>query len=151
MAKGQGFEEFASAVTLPLRQALVGAFGPDRGGDAHSLAMAYAWEHRDRVMAMASPVGYLFTVGRSRSRDRRRRVDLEFIPPVEPSLGYEPALSPALAALPEKQRLAVFLVVGCGWSNAEVGRLTGTSESTIRAHVERGLTRLRRELRAEEN
>jgi DNA-directed RNA polymerase specialized sigma24 family protein len=144
------FEAFAARVWLPLRQALVGAFGTERGSEAHALAMAYAWEHFERVAATDSPVGYLFTVGRSQTRQRRKALPPQFPAPAPDLQDYEPELPRAMAALPEKQRLAVFLVVGCGWSNAEVGRLTGRSESTVRAHVARGLARLRRELTVEE-
>jgi DNA-directed RNA polymerase specialized sigma24 family protein len=112
--------------------------------------MAYAWEHFDRVAATDSPVGYLFTVGRSQTRQRRKALPPQFPAPAPDLQDYEPELPRAMAALPEKQRLAVFLVVGCGWSNAEIGRLTGRSESTVRAHVARGLARLRRELAVEE-
>jgi DNA-directed RNA polymerase specialized sigma24 family protein len=144
------FDEFASRVWRPLRQALVGSLGADRGADAHALAMAYAWEHRERVAAMESPVGYLFTVGRSQSRDRRKRPLVQYPPPPAREPDYEPQLPRALADLPEKQRLAVFLVVGCGWSHAEVGRVTGRTESTVRTHVGRGMARLRRDLGVEE-
>jgi DNA-directed RNA polymerase specialized sigma24 family protein len=144
------FEAFATRVWLPLRQALVGAFGTERGSEAHALAMAYAWEHFDRVAVTDSPVGYLFTVGRSQTRSRRKALPPQFPQPTPDLQDYEPELPRAMAALPEAQRLAVFLVVGCGWTNAEVGRLVGRSESTVRAHVARGLARLRRELAVEE-
>ena len=144
------FDAFASQVSIPLRQALVGAFGVDRGTEAHALALAYAWEHRERVTVMDSPVAYLFSVGRSRTRVRRKPVPVVYPSPSEERPDFEPGLSPALARLSEKQRLAVFLVVGCGWSNAEVGRLTGRSESTVRVLVRRGLGHLRRELHVEE-
>ncbi|MCD9625007.1 RNA polymerase sigma factor [Rhabdothermincola salaria] len=146
----QSFDEFAVKVGVPLRQALIGALGPDRGEDGHALAMAYAWEHRHRVMAMESPVGYLFKVGRSQTRVRRKRIPPQYLLPVEAPPEYEPALASALGRLPEKQRLAVFLVVGCGWSKADVARMTGRSESTIGTLVRRGLSRLRRDLKGEE-
>ena len=113
--------------------------------------MAYAWEHRERVMVMESPVGYLFTVGRSQSRNRRKRLPVLYPPPPVDGPEYEPRLPRAMAELPKKQRVEVFLVVGCGWSNAEVGRVTGRTESTVRAHVARGLARLRRDLGVEES
>jgi DNA-directed RNA polymerase specialized sigma24 family protein len=144
------FDAFAAAVSVPLRQALVGALGVQRGEEAHAVAMAYGWEHRERVMGMASPVGYLFTVGRSRTRHRRKALPVQYLPPAAGVGDYEPGLAPAMVHLPEKQRLAVFLVVGCAWSNAEVARLTGRSESTVRTLVARGLVRLRAELGAEE-
>jgi DNA-directed RNA polymerase specialized sigma24 family protein len=146
----RSFDEFALSVSTPLRQALVGALGPDRGDEGHALAMAYAWENQARVMALASPVGYLFKVGRSQTRTRRKRIPPQYLLPVEDPPEYEPGLAVALAELPEKQRLAVFLVVGCGWSKAEVARMTGRSESTVGTLVARGLGRLRNDLKAEE-
>jgi DNA-directed RNA polymerase specialized sigma24 family protein len=144
------FDAFAATVSRPLRQALLGALGVDRGEEAHALAMAYGWEHRKRVMAMASPVAYLFTVGRSRTRHRRKSVPVQYVAPESGAFEFEPRLVPAMVALSEKQRLAVFLVIGCGWSSAEVGRVTGRSESTVRMLVARGLARLRSELGVEE-
>lgn len=149
MTADDDFEGFAFRIERPLREALTAALGVERGADGFALAMAYAWENRERVMAMDSPIGYLFTVGRSGSRDRRKQPPVVYLPPIEPS-DYEPGLAPALAGLPDKQRVAVFLVVGCGWPNAEVARLTGRSESTIRTLVKRGMTRLRRELHVED-
>jgi DNA-directed RNA polymerase specialized sigma24 family protein len=143
------FETFAAAVSTPLRQALIGALGVERGDEAHALAMAYGWEHQEKVMAMGSPVGYLFTVGRSRTRVRRKALPVQYLAPTPDHPEYEPGLGPAMVRLPEKQRVAVFLVVGCGWSNAEVGRITGKSESTVRTLVARGLARLRSELGVE--
>jgi DNA-directed RNA polymerase specialized sigma24 family protein len=144
------FTSFAAGVSRPLRQALVAALGVQRGDEAHAAAMAYAWEHREKVMGLESPVGYLFTVGRSRTRHRRRAVPVRYLPPDPGTVEYEPALVDAMVGLPEKQRVAVFLVVGCGWSAAEVGRLTGRSESTVRTLVARGLTRLRARLGVED-
>lgn len=144
------FDSFAGTVSRPLRQALIGALGVERGEEAHALAMAYGWEQRDRVMGMASPVGYLFTVGRSRTRHRRKAVPVHYLAPEPDTFEFEPGLGPAMVRLSEKQRLAVFLVVACGWSNAEVARLTGRSESTVRTLVARGLDRLRVELGVEE-
>jgi DNA-directed RNA polymerase specialized sigma24 family protein len=142
------FEAFVREVDRPLRQALVGALGSQRGADAHAAALEYAWTHRDRVTAMASPIGYLFKVGRSSVRLRRRPLPRLYPSPDPDTPEYEPKLPAALAALPERQRVAVFLAVGCGWSFAEVARLEGTTESTIRTHVQRGLGRLRKDLGA---
>ncbi len=144
----QGFDAFVRQVGPRLRQALVGAVGSQRGADAHAAALAYAWAHRDRVMKMDSPVGYLYKVGRSSVRLRRRPLPAMFPEPGPELPDFEPRLPAALARLPERQRVDVFLVVGCGWSAAEVARLQGKSESTVRAHVERGLQRLRKDLGA---
>jgi RNA polymerase sigma-70 factor (ECF subfamily) len=55
----------------------------------------------------------------------------------------EPKLASALASLPRQQRVAVFLVHGAGWTQAEVAELLGVRPSTIQKHVERGLAKLR--------
>jgi DNA-directed RNA polymerase specialized sigma24 family protein len=109
--------------------------------------MAVAWERWDEVSAMANPTGYVFGVGRNTARraSRRRRpvyVDL----PEQGLPDVEPGLPAALAGLPEKQRVAVALVHGYGWSMAEVAELLGTKKTTVQNHVERGLAKLRRTL-----
>ena len=53
-----------------LRHALVAVYGQEQGRDATAEALAYAWEHRERVKSMANPAGYLYRVGRSRGRTR---------------------------------------------------------------------------------
>ena len=51
-----------------LRRALVAAFGSQRGREATAESLAWGWEHWTRVRAMHNPVGYLYRVGRSRTR-----------------------------------------------------------------------------------
>src|SRR6476660_7757349 len=52
-----GFEAFVATHERRLRQALTASFGIDRGREAAADALAYAWEHWDRVAAMANPAG----------------------------------------------------------------------------------------------
>ena len=136
------FTTFFRTVEPRLRRALVGLCGAEDARDALADALTYAWQHWPRVRAMENPAGYLYTVARSRTRRRRT-------PPCFPAVGLqqlpevEPALPAALAALPERQRVAVFLVHGCGWSHPEVAELLGVSVSTVRNHVSRALDRLR--------
>ena len=93
---------------------------------------------------MDNPIGYLFRVGRSRSRRFRRR------PPLPPSRGsnptpwVEPGLPNALARLSDRQRVAVILVHSLGWTYGETAELLGVSAGTVEIHVQRGLRRLRR-------
>jgi DNA-directed RNA polymerase specialized sigma24 family protein len=136
------------AVDLPVRQALVASLGWQLGGEAHAVAMEYAWSHADQVRCLESPVGYLYRVGCSGVRVRRKALPLYAAPSEEPP-EFEPALTGALVRLPERQRVAVFLVVGCGWPAAEVGRVYELSESTVRAHVQSGLAGLRAALGVE--
>jgi len=127
-----------------LRRGLVAARGPLDGRDATAEALAYAWEHWDEVKVMSNPVGYLYRVGQSRTRQRRRILVAPRDHEVQPDI--EPALTEALRALTEQQRVAVFLVHGCGWSHAEVGQVLDVAPSTVSTHVLRALARLRTQL-----
>ena len=137
------FTAFVEVHEPRLRRALLATIGAS-AGDALADAFAYAWEHWRRVRVMANPAGYVYRVARSRARPRKRPI----LPPVDPARlpEVEPGLPDALAVLPERQRVAVLLVHGFGWTHAEVGSLLGVSESTVRNHLARGLDRLRREL-----
>lgn len=143
----ESFDAFVSRVGPDLRRAFVARFGRNDGIEAASEAFAYAWEHWDRVSAMENPAGYLYRVGRSRTRRIRRRTPI--LPAVEVSRMPEvdPDLPVALASLPERQRVAVILVHGLGWTQREVAELLGISRSTLQNHLERGTKRLRRALK----
>lgn len=135
------FSEFVVVVEPRLRQALAAACGLEDARDATADGLAYAWQHWDRVRTMTNPAGYVYRVARSRARRRRRR---PMFPEPSSSLpDVEPGLGPALAALPERQRVAVLLVHGWDWSYAEAADLMGISVSTLRNHLRRGLERLR--------
>lgn len=54
---GVEFEEFAEAVGPRLRAGLVAAYGPTDGLDAAAEALAYGWEHWDRMGSMLNPDG----------------------------------------------------------------------------------------------
>jgi RNA polymerase sigma factor (sigma-70 family) len=136
------FEAFVREVEPRLRRALVAAFGPEQGRDAAAEALAYAWEHWDRLSGLANLPGYLFRVGQTRGRRRRRQPVLH----EAPSAGeyrFEPGLPAALATLTQRQRLAVVLVHGYGYTLREVAELTGLRRTSVQNHAERGLARLR--------
>jgi DNA-directed RNA polymerase specialized sigma24 family protein len=136
-----GFEEFYVEVEPKLRRALVAALGPTRGREGTAEAMAYAWEHWDRVEQMEFPVAYLFRVGQTRSRERNQPV--VFPATVDVDVPWiEPGLPAALAALSEHQRVAVVLAHGYGYTHREVGELLGISPSSVQNHVERAMTKL---------
>lgn len=139
-----GFEDFVNEAEPRLRRAYIGAVGMDRMPDAVAEALGYSWEHWDRVSEMANPIGYIFRVGQSRTRPRRRPVLTQ--PPPEAAPLIEPGLTAALLALPIKQRTAVWLAHGCGWSHEEIAIALEISTSTVATHVRRGLIRLRTEL-----
>ncbi len=143
------FVAFVRATEPPLRRALIAAYGPDDGRDAVAEALAYAWEHWERVSEMPNAAGYLFRVARSsatRGRRWRRPPPPQLVLPAGAEHLFEPGLPAALAALSQRQRIAVVLVHGFGYTLREVADLTGVQTTTVQNHLERGLRRLRERL-----
>ena len=147
------FASFFEQAEPRLRTALSGAFGAEVGRDAAADALAWAWQHRERLDAMENPIGYLYRVGRSRAlRDVRRREEPRPDDGMDgPCEDRDPELTllALLAELPEHQRVAVWMVHGLGYRHAEVGALLGCATATVATHVRRGLARLRRQLEVE--
>ena len=142
------FRVFVTETEPRLRCALTAAYGYERGREATAEALAYAWEHWDRVEGLSNPAGYLYRVGQSRTRRRKVPVVYEIRTFDDPVV--EPELEAGLASLPDRQRACVFLVFGFGWTAIEVAKLLGVREATVRKHVDRGLQRLRKIIVKEE-
>ena len=139
------FSAFVEQVGPGLKHALVAALGPQIGREAAAEALAYGWEHWERVGGMDNAGGYLYRVGRNLGKRMasRRRITLGF-PEVSTEMPWvEPGLPAALAQLSQRQRTAVVLVHGTGWSLAETAKLMGVSRGAVHKHVERALARLR--------
>ncbi len=139
------FDEFVTGVETQLRQALVATYGPVDGREAAVDALSWAWEHWDQVRAMQNPASYLYRVGQSAVRRfasrhlsetalTHRAVELPDI---------HPELLIALGRLSDQQRAVVVLVRAFGWRQTEVADILGVSPSTIHAHLDRALERLR--------
>lgn len=148
--KTDSFIEFVSKAEGGLRHAMTAAFGAERGREAVAEALAYGWEHWDHIEGMDNPAGYLYRVAHNHAKSARtrRRVSLPVVP-LQTLPWVEPGLPDALARLPERQRVAVYLVFGHEWSMSEVATLLGVSKTTVQKHVERGLAKLRRRLGVE--
>ena len=145
-SREQAFTRFVKETEPRLSYALAAAYGPEVGAEAAADALAFAWEHWERIERMGNPAGYLYRVGQSRSRRYRRpRVLFPRTTPDEPPF-VEPALPQALEELTRNQRVAVTLIHALGWTEREAAELMGISRSTLRTHAERGLTHLRAEL-----
>ncbi len=143
------FTTFAAEVEPRLRRAFTVLRGSEDGRDATAEALAWAWEHWHEIQEMENPAGYLYRVGSSRTRRRRRRLP---DPPVtRDAPGFEPGLQPALGKLSARQRAAVVLVHGCGWTHQEVADALGVSRSSVGTHVDRAMRRLRSELGVEDD
>lgn len=143
----EAFAEFFARDEPRLRAALVVAYGPERGREAAAEALAYGWQHWERVGSLANPAGYLYRVGQSKARERK--VPTPVLPPTSTidAAWVEPGLPAALEALSERERQAVVLVEGYACSYREVADLLGVSASTVQSYVERGLAKLRRSLK----
>lgn len=137
------FEDFVLRHELGLKRALVAAVGVEAGLEATSEALAYGWEHWERLRDMENPGGYLYRVGRSHARRSvSRLIDLPRIE--DPGLPWvEPALPDALAALPEMQRSALLLVHTFGYSLSDTAEMLGVAKGTVQTHIERALNNLR--------
>lgn len=144
MSTNAEFEQFVREAEPRLRRAFAGSLGTERASEALAEAFAWAWENRARLAEFENPVGYLFRVGQSKSRLRKRPQ----LPPPDPTRmpHVEPALVEGLMTLTDKQRTAVWLVHACSWSHAEVGEALDISSSTVATHVQRGLAALRAHL-----
>ena len=142
------FRALCEAIEPRLRRALVAAYGPELGSEATADALSWAWEHFDRVEAMTNPAGYLWRVGQTSVRgatSHRSWATTDRIGPVVSDGGpdYEPALLSALATLSPRQRTAVLLVHGYGYSFGEAADAMQCRIRTLRHHLDRGLTKLR--------
>lgn len=140
------FTDFVAEVQPRLIHALAALYGNDLGREATAEALAYGWEHWDRVRTMENPAGYLYRVGRNSGRRLKRpnawaNPGLPRVPDRLPWI--EPDLPEALQKLSDRQRQAVVLVIAFGYSHAEVAELLGVTRATVQTHAERGLARLR--------
>jgi DNA-directed RNA polymerase specialized sigma24 family protein len=137
------FERFVEEAGPRLGRALAALYGFEDGRDATAEALAYAWENWPRLQHITNLPGYLFRVGQTRSRLRRQPVAELFDIGEGGDYRFEPGLPRALAALTQRQRLAVVLIHGYGYTLREVAELTGIRPTTVQNHLGRGLARLR--------
>ena len=143
LTRTEAFTAFAQDAGERVRRALIATYGPELGAEATAEALAYGWEHWARVRQMENPAGYLYRVGRSRTR--ALRTPLRVFPEVEIEQWpwVEPALPEALSRLPERQRTVVVLIHSFSWTHAEVAGLLGISRGAVQRHETRALVKLR--------
>jgi RNA polymerase sigma factor (sigma-70 family) len=150
---GLSGEAFAAALREQpkLRQALVARYGVDVGEQAVAAAMAWAWEHQDRLVGVTALRAYLFRVGQSSTRRSwiwASRNSASFPPEVadEDRSNVDDALDLAdlLRKLPQKQRTCVLLIYAHGWPYRDVAELLEISVDAVNNHTHRGMTALRK-------
>lgn len=122
---------------------------------AEALARAYArW---GQVREASSPTAWVQRVTANLVIDgaRRRKVATEAVPllaseddvlRIEDQVTLRLVLVAALATLPRRQREALVLRYLAGVEEPELSRTLGTSPSSVRTHVQRGLAALRNRL-----
>lgn len=151
------FARLVEEVEPKLRRALVAAYGPEGGREAAADALAWAWEHLERLSDVENVAGYLFRVGQSAARRTRRW--RRFETPVERPDGlwgtdapgrWDHELVAALAKLTSRQRVAVVLVHGYGYGLADAAAVIGCGVSSLRNHLDRGLRHVRRDLEGDQ-
>jgi DNA-directed RNA polymerase specialized sigma24 family protein len=147
--KRADFERFVLELEPRLRRSLVAALGFENGREATANALAWAWEHWDSLQIIEQRLPYLYRVGLTTLR--RRKTPVLFTRREDNEPWFEPSLGPALAALSERQRTAVVLVHGFGWTLREVAELTGVRVTTVQTHLERGLMHLRSKMEVVDN
>lgn len=148
----RAFDEFVRADGQRLRRVMTSQYGVDIGCESTD-ALAWAWEHWDRLCGMSNPAGYLYKVAQTQTQARRaisrgRPVTLPPEPTSRTDSGssIDVDLADALRELPDQQRLAMLMVHVYGWTPIEVGRITGTPAVTVRSHLRRRLRHLRTSL-----
>ena len=150
-AAAEAFTAFVDANEAPLRRALTAGFGSEAGREAAAEALAYGWQHWDRVSSMENPAGYLFRVGQNAARRAaapRRWFGREEIVYDQPWI--EPGFRSAWSSLSDQQRTVAGLIHGFDWSFAEVAEFLGVAKSTVQKHEQRAMSRLRRHLGVEQ-
>ncbi len=140
------YSSFVEEVQDRLRHALVAHFGLETGREAAADALAYGWEHWDRIQTMDNPAGYLYRVGQHKAIRRRRSRPLFPAAPTHSDPIVEPGLPRALTSLSAKQRQVVVLVHGYEMTHQEAADLLGVSRGSVQRHLERGLAKLRHSL-----
>ncbi len=140
------FEELLAGLRPALRRALFARYGAGVVDDIEAAALEGAWEHHDRLRAMDNPGGYLFRVAQSQARKLVRGDPVFPAVPERVEHLVEPGLPRAMARLSERQRVAVVMVHGLGWTQVEAAAFLDLSESTLRNHLRRGMEKLRVDL-----
>lgn len=148
MSDSASFEAFFRATEAGVRFALTASLGSDLGREAAAEGFAYAWQHWERIRQIENPAGFVFRVGLRKGRRMRprTRIPVYATGSEDPREHYEPRLVWALGRLSRRQREAVLLVHGAGWSYRQAAALLSVTPATVQAHVRRGLIKLRADL-----
>ena len=140
----EAFAEFTRNTEPRLRRALTAALGRESGREATSDALVHGWRNWDRVRAMDNPIGFLYRVGinaRPRPKPSVIQADIEAVNDHVP--WFEPGLAPAIASLPDRQRVVVVLLHAFDWTMSEVAEVLRISKGSVQVHERRAMRSLR--------
>jgi RNA polymerase sigma-70 factor, ECF subfamily len=136
------FEEFFRAEQRRLHRVLFAITGSrPEAEDIGQEAFLRVWERWDRVSGMEDPAGYLHRTAINIFRDRSRRLVLAMKRAVRmaprtneyDAVEARSVAASVLGQLPPRQRAAIVLTEGLGYSAEEAGELLGVKGSTVRA------------------
>ena len=146
------FEDFFEAERVRLFKALFAITGSrQEAEDTSQEAFLRLWERWDRVSTMEDPAGYLHRTAMNVFSDRRRR----FVLGLKRTMGRTPSpdgyeavearsvAAAVLGSLTPRQRAAIVLTEGLGYSAEEAGALLGIKGSTVRALLFQARSRLK--------
>jgi RNA polymerase sigma-70 factor, ECF subfamily len=138
----QPFEEFFEAERLRLHRVLLTITRTHtEAEDIAQEAFLRVWERWDRIAEMQDAAGYLHRTAMNVFRDRRRRLALAVkravriapAPDEHEAVEARSVAASLLSALPPRQRAALVLTEGLGYSSDEAGVMLGIKGSTVRA------------------
>lgn len=150
---GMTFESFFEAEHARLVAALYLLTG--NSGEAEELmqeAFLRLWERWDRVGALESPTGYLFTTAYNLYRSAKRRLKRTALRMVRPprdeiaEVEERAVVVAALSTLPPRQREALILAEFLDYRSEDIGKLMGISAGTARVLASQARTALRSRL-----
>jgi RNA polymerase sigma-70 factor (ECF subfamily) len=136
------FERFYDAERARLFQALVVITrNRSEAEDISQEAFLRTWERWERIRSLDDPAGYLHRIAMNAFRDRYRRSKLSLARAVRPvprpddldAVEARSVTETVLGTLAPRQRAALVLTEGLGYSAEEAGDFLGIKGSTVRA------------------
>jgi RNA polymerase sigma-70 factor (sigma-E family) len=153
------FADFFQASWEPCLRTVVAVVGsPQLAEDQVAEAFARAWVSWRKVSRHPAPRAWVvrtaLNTGASWWRRRRRELPLadhDLTAPGEPDGGLDAILLTAIWRLPPRQRVVIALRIFLDLDTATIARQLGIEAGTVRMHLSRGVTALRRELAPTKN
>lgn len=148
---GEGLEALFRREFAPMVRALTLVAGdPEAAADAVQDAFMQAHRHWDRVSGLEDRAGWVKHAAINRVRNQRRGQSrlVAALPRlltrdgVAPETNESVNIMPALAALPEQQRVAVALYYLLDQPTSAIADTMGITEATVRSHLRNARQRL---------